>query len=142
MSDFFTASAASAETLLRSVPERITRIQALSAKFTFSSLREAEAAFLPSDASANSIVSGLVVDVREEAAFAIDFARELGLWIRLSVPTMEDGNNFGVDVMLAVYKLITDEQKEMTVCRSLTLVTNANPSYVTAHTLLFPIDCI
>jgi hypothetical protein len=57
---------------------------------------------------ANARMSQLVMDITEQMVADIDALSCISRWVTLSIPTIEDGNNFGVDIQMQIAKHIND----------------------------------
>jgi hypothetical protein len=80
------------------------------ATFPFPSLSAASADFASSDVTSNEKVTNAVTTTVDAIASVDQDIRTLETFLRLHIPKMEDGNNFGVSVQLTLLKEITDLQ--------------------------------
>jgi hypothetical protein len=74
-------------------------------------------AVAPSDSAAigmNEAVSHAVERIQAELAFAVAAFGKIQAWLQLCIPSVEDGNNFGVGIVLEAIKLVAEQKKEMT----------------------------
>lgn len=103
------------EAALASVPSRVEGMQLLlDSKFSYTSLKDVESGFklllAKSDfnATENVEMSALMSTVRDELSQSLNVLLALKQWIRVQIPQIEDGNNFGVSVQLDVAKGIDE----------------------------------
>ena len=85
------------------------------ANFPYPSLSAASADFATkATLSSNDKVSGCVTLALDALASMSQDAQTLETFLHLHIPKMEDGNNFGVTVQLALLKQLTDVQDAVT----------------------------
>ena len=53
--------------------------------------------------------------VQAELFFAISAFGTIQSWLQTCIPSVEDGNNFGVGIVLEAIKIVAELKKEMTV---------------------------
>lgn len=63
------------------------------------------------DGSANDMLSKLLVTVQGQLVVTISHLELIMRWIKLNIPTMEDGGNFGADVQGAALKAVVEAHK-------------------------------
>eukprot|EP00591_Stephanopyxis_turris_P006517 CAMPEP_0195508100 /NCGR_PEP_ID=MMETSP0794_2-20130614/1399_1 /TAXON_ID=515487 /ORGANISM="Stephanopyxis turris, Strain CCMP 815" /LENGTH=253 /DNA_ID=CAMNT_0040634975 /DNA_START=49 /DNA_END=810 /DNA_ORIENTATION=- len=61
---------------------------------------------------ANSTLENAIPPTRDAIALGIAHIQTLEAWITLSIPPVEDGNNFGVSIQLDVAKFLDEKRKE------------------------------
>ncbi|CAB1118571.1 unnamed protein product [Ectocarpus sp. CCAP 1310/34] len=115
MSSLTAISIREGEAALAKLPEQVGKMQALlEAEFAYTSLADIESGFkqlLASSAGSateNANVGALLSTVRNEVTQTMSILLALKRWIRVQVPKIEDGNNFGVSVQLEVAKGIDE----------------------------------
>jgi len=89
--------------------------------FPFKSLSEAQAAFetaIQNDPNCaimapNSTLQKAIPVTRDASSTMVGHIHALKTFITLSLPIMEDGNNFGVSIQLEVLKAMTEASKEI-----------------------------
>lgn len=54
--------------------------------------------------------------VQAELFFAISAFSTIQSWLQTCIPSVEDGNNFGVGIVLEAIKIVAELKKELTVC--------------------------
>eukprot|EP00903_Cladosiphon_okamuranus_P006555 g6403.t1 len=103
------------EAALEKLPVQVEKMQTLlDSKFAYSTLSEVESGFKQllassgGNATENVEMAALLSSVRDEVTQALNVLLALKRWIRVQVPKIEDGNNFGVSVQLDVAKGIDD----------------------------------
>merc|ERR1719408_984063 len=105
------------EDTYKSLGARAESIQTILNQFPKKTLEvvqgEFEAANLATPGAVNESVAKLSVTVRDNAAAAIEDLKALDLWLHFKIPEMSDGNNFGVDVQLAVVKEVATLKAEL-----------------------------
>ena len=93
----------------------LTKLEALESSyastFTFQSLSEASSSFASADVASNPTVSKAVATTLDAIASVDKDIRTVETFLHLHIPKMEDGNNFGVTVQLALLKEVTDLQE-------------------------------
>ncbi|CAM9178235.1 unnamed protein product [Ascophyllum nodosum] len=94
---------------LSSASDNVDRIgQLLASEFSYTSIKDVERRFkdllasCDGQATENKDLSALLSTVRDEVTQALNILLALKRWIRVQVPTIEDGNNFGVSVQREV----------------------------------------
>ena len=63
--------------------------------------------------SQNAALGAAAVAVQDEIAQGLTALRQLERWIGLHIPKVEDGGNFGVQVLQDVLKLVREAQKTL-----------------------------
>eukprot|EP00617_Octactis_speculum_P019351 CAMPEP_0185743330 /NCGR_PEP_ID=MMETSP1174-20130828/1033_1 /TAXON_ID=35687 /ORGANISM="Dictyocha speculum, Strain CCMP1381" /LENGTH=230 /DNA_ID=CAMNT_0028415935 /DNA_START=90 /DNA_END=782 /DNA_ORIENTATION=+ len=66
-----------------------------------------------SESSSNDEMAQLFNRTRQELAFAISSFGVLETWLKLCIPKEEDGNNFGVAIVLHAIKIVVESKKEL-----------------------------
>jgi len=107
------------ETVLESeMPTKINSLMVTQQElFTYASLEAANDAFLeaakaktmqasPTETDTNPVVYKATVKAREELAALVETLLQLETWLTLSIPTVSDGNNFGVEIQEFVVKML------------------------------------
>merc|ERR1712146_412302 len=61
----------------------------------------------------NPKVQELLHVARSELFFAVQAFGVIISWLKLSIPQIEDGNNFGVGIVMEAAKMVTELRKEM-----------------------------
>jgi len=64
--------------------------------------------------TSNAVVVDLLTRTQKELFMASSHYATIQAWLQLSVPMIEDGNNFGVGILLEGLKMVTDAKKEIT----------------------------
>jgi len=112
-----------AETLDSTIPAKLESLMAQTATlFTYGTLAEANTAFLnavkaktaeasPAETDLNPVVCSAVVAARDELATLVESLLTIEAWLALAVPTISDGNNFGVEIQEHICKVIADKKK-------------------------------
>lgn len=100
---------------ISTVPSTVSQLQKLNdSSFTYTSLKSIESDFAASvkqsnrTATENTRMTALLSTVRDEVTQAINVLLALKRWVRVQVPKIEDGNNFGVSVQLDTVKVIDE----------------------------------
>eukprot|EP00339_Tiarina_fusa_P011051 CAMPEP_0117029340 /NCGR_PEP_ID=MMETSP0472-20121206/21253_1 /TAXON_ID=693140 ORGANISM="Tiarina fusus, Strain LIS" /NCGR_SAMPLE_ID=MMETSP0472 /ASSEMBLY_ACC=CAM_ASM_000603 /LENGTH=242 /DNA_ID=CAMNT_0004737077 /DNA_START=68 /DNA_END=796 /DNA_ORIENTATION=+ len=97
--------------ILDSCPAKLEVMESTyAATFSFPTLSAASADFASSDVATNDKVAKAVTTTVDVIASVDQDIRTLETFLRMHIPKMEDGNNFGVSVQLALLKEITDLQ--------------------------------
>jgi Proteasome activator pa28 beta subunit len=97
--------------ILEDSPAKLEAMESTyAATFPFPSLSAASADFASSDITSNAKVMNAVTTTLDAIASVDQDIRTLESFLRLHLPKMEDGNNFGVTVQLSLLKDITDLQ--------------------------------
>ncbi|CAM9591018.1 unnamed protein product, partial [Ectocarpus sp. 8 AP-2014] len=115
MSSLTAISVREGEVALAKLPEQVGKMQALlEAEFAYTSLADIESGFKQlltssgGSATENANMGALLSTVRNEVTQTMSILLALKRWIRVQVPKIEDGNNFGVSVQLDVAKGIDE----------------------------------
>merc|ERR1712086_330468 len=104
------------------IPGKLAYIQDSSSKlFTYGSLTEANDAFInpikamtavtsAKETGMNEVVTAATVAARQELAELVETLLSLEVWLQLSIPTISDGNNFGVEIQEHICKFIAEKK--------------------------------
>mmetsp|Transcript_38122 Transcript_38122/g.122387 ORF Transcript_38122/g.122387 Transcript_38122/m.122387 type:complete len:245 (-) Transcript_38122:122-856(-) len=108
------ASLGEIDALETSLPEKIMEIDGRLGTLASSSLPEIEGKFAKATTTkVNETVASLVSYARSEAATCILNLSKFERFVGLSVPRVEDGNNFGVAIQLEVRKMIAERRQKL-----------------------------
>jgi len=111
------------EALAQTIPAKLESIPTLTATlFTFGSLAEANDSFIkaveaktaeadPKSTDLNPVLTSAIVAARDELATLTETLITLEAWLQLSVPTIADGNNFGVEIQEFAVKTLAEKKK-------------------------------
>ena len=108
------ASLSEVDALESALPDKIMKIDGKLASLSSLSLEEVEARFTKefnASGPKNAAVAQLLSEARSEAATCILNLSKYERFIVLSVPKVEDGNNFGVSIQLEVKKFVGEQKK-------------------------------
>jgi len=110
------------EAIIENGPALVTDMEtSLSTLFTFSSLKDAETEFeqfLKAGSEQNAVpvppvLATALPSVREYISTVVANIQAIEKYISLNFPAIEDGNNFGVSVQLAILKMLKESRESL-----------------------------